>query len=65
VVFAFPSWERFCFWLSCDQAATRCRATVSALIPMAQMKPNSSRATAVVIFLSSLLAAAKAISQLL
>jgi hypothetical protein len=40
------------------QAAIRCLAIVYALIPMDQMKPNSSRATAVVIFLLSLPAAA-------
>jgi hypothetical protein len=49
VVFAFPSWE--CFFLAFRQAASRCLTVVSALVPMAQMKPNSSRATAVVIFL--------------
>jgi hypothetical protein len=40
------------------QAAIRCLATASALIRMAQMKPNSSRASAVVIFLLFLRAAA-------
>jgi hypothetical protein len=40
------------------QAVARCLTIVSALVPMAQMKPNSSRATAVVIFLLSLPAAA-------
>ena len=33
------------------QAAIRCLAAVSALIPIAQMKPNSSRPSAVMIFL--------------
>ena len=41
----------FCFCLFFCQAAIRCLTVVSALVPMAQMKPNSSRATAVVIFL--------------
>ena len=40
------------------QAAIRWLTVVSALVPIAQMKPNSSRATAVVIFLLSLPAAA-------
>jgi hypothetical protein len=40
------------------QAAIRCLTIVSALVPMAHMKPNSSRATAVVILLLSLPAAA-------
>lgn len=35
-------------------AAIRCLAAVSALIPIAQMKPNSSRPSAVMIFLWSL-----------
>ena len=39
------------------QAAACCLTTVSALVPMAQMKPSSSRATAVTIFLWSLPAA--------
>ena len=47
-----------------DQAAIRCLATVSALVPMAQIKPNSSRATAVVIFLLSLPAAASLMYRL-
>ena len=53
-VFAFA----FAFAFVFPQAAIRCLTTVSALVPMAQMKPNSSRATAVVIFLLSLPAAA-------
>ena len=48
----------FAFAFAFRQAAIRCLTTVSALVPMAQMKPNSSRATAVVIFLLSLPAAA-------
>ena len=52
----FPSLECFCF-CSC-QAAIRCLTVVSALVPIAQMNPSSSRATAVVIFLLSLPAAA-------
>ena len=48
----------FAFAFVFPQAAIRCLTTVSALVPMAQMKPNSSRATAVVIFLLSLPAAA-------
>jgi hypothetical protein len=59
------SWGRFCsfilwnvfafaFVFASRQAAIGCLAAVSALIPMAQMKPNSSRPTAVMIFLWSL-----------
>ena len=48
----------FCFCLFFCQAAIRWLTVVSALVAMAQMKPNSSRATAVVIFLLSLPAAA-------
>jgi hypothetical protein len=48
----------FCFCLFFCQAAIRSLTVVSALVPMAQMKPSSSRATAVVIFLLSLPAAA-------
>ena len=48
----------FAFAFVFPQAAIRCLTTVSALVPIAQMKPNSSRATAVVIFLLSLPAAA-------
>ncbi len=59
VVFALPFLERFCFCLFFCQAAIRWLTVVSALVPMAQMKPNSSRATAVVIFLLSLPAAAE------
>jgi hypothetical protein len=45
-VFAFP------------QAAIRCLTVASALVPMAQIKPSSSRPTAVTIFLLSLPVAA-------
>ncbi len=57
IVFAFPLLGRFCLCFGYCQAAARWLAIVSALVPMAQMKPNSSRATAVVIFLLSLPAA--------
>ena len=43
----------FVFALVLCQAASRRWLTVSALVPMAQMKPSSSRATAVTIFLWS------------
>ena len=39
-------------------AAVRWLTIISALVPIAQMKPNSSRATAIAIFLWSLPAAA-------
>jgi hypothetical protein len=63
VVFAFSFFGMFfafafAFAFAFSQAAIRCLTSVSALVPMAQMKPNSSRATAVVIFLLSLPAAA-------
>src|ERR1039458_5833166 len=48
----------FAFVLVLRQAAIRSLLAASALIPMAQMKPSSSRPTAVVIFLWSLFAAA-------
>jgi hypothetical protein len=55
----------FCFFIlrkvfafAFSQAAIRCLTVVSALVPMAQMKPNSSRPTAVTIFLLSLPVAA-------
>jgi hypothetical protein len=56
----FILWNVFAFAFAFvfPQAAIRCLTTVSALVPIAQMKPNSSRATAVVIFLLSLPAAA-------
>jgi hypothetical protein len=46
-----------CLSCCCYQAATCCLEIVSALVPMAQIKPSSSRATAVTIFLWSLPAA--------
>jgi hypothetical protein len=51
----FLHWKAFAFCL-CDfrHAAIRCAQAASALIPMAQMKPSSSRATAVMTFLCSL-----------
>ena len=55
---AFPFSGRHLFLSFLRQAAIRCLTVVSALVPMAQMKPNSSRATAVVIFRLSLPAAA-------
>ena len=54
----FILWKVFAFAVAFRQAAIRCLAAASALIPMAQMKPNSSRPTAVMIFLWSLPAAA-------
>jgi hypothetical protein len=52
VVFAFSFFGKvFAFVFAFRQAAIRCLAAVSALIPMAQMKPNSSRPNAVMIFL--------------
>ncbi len=44
----FPYLESFCF-CSC-QAAARWLTIVSALVPIAQMNPSNSRATAVMIF---------------
>jgi hypothetical protein len=41
----------FAFAFAFRQAAIRCLDAVSALIPIAQMKPNSSRPSAVMIFL--------------
>ena len=46
----FPIWKVFDFVFSCH-AAMGCRRARSTLIAMAQMKPSSSRATAVVTFL--------------
>jgi len=58
----FHSWKvfafAFVFVLALCQAAICCVTAVSALTPMAQMKPSSSRPTAVMIFLWSLPAAA-------
>jgi hypothetical protein len=45
------------FVLRCCQVATCCLETVSALVPIAQIKPSNSQATAVTIFLWSLPAA--------
>jgi len=54
----FLSLVRFCFCSGSSQATIRCWTVVSALTPMAQTKPSSSRATAVMIFRWSLPAAA-------
>jgi hypothetical protein len=54
-VFVFPSLESFCFCLlSFRYAASCCLQAASALIPIAHIKPISSRPTAVVVFLWSL-----------
>jgi hypothetical protein len=52
-LFFFHSLESFCFCFvfAFRQAAIRSLLDASALIPMAQMKPNNSRPTAVMIFL--------------
>jgi hypothetical protein len=50
-VLSFFLLREFCLCFGCCQAATCCLEIVSALIPMAQIKPSSSRATAVTIFL--------------
>ena len=51
----FPYLESLCFCsFGSPHAASCCLQDASALIPMAQMKPNSSRATAVMVFLCSL-----------
>ncbi len=47
----------FALVLAFRQAAIRCLAAASALVPMAHTKPSSSRPTAVTIFLRSLPAA--------
>ena len=47
----------FAFVLAFRQVAIRSLLAASALVPMAQMKPSSSRPTAVMIFLWSLPAA--------
>jgi len=56
----FILWKVFAFAFAfvLRQAAIRCWAAVSALTPMAQMKPSSSRPTAVMILRWSLPAAA-------
>ena len=62
----FMRWVVFCFFilgkvfafvLAFRQVAIRSLLAASALVPMAQMKPSSSRPTAVMIFLWSLPAA--------
>lgn len=59
VVFVFSFFGKvFALARAFRQAAIRCLAAVSALIPIAQMKPNSSRPSAVMIFLWSLRVAA-------
>lgn len=58
-VFAFSFFGKaFAFAFAFCQAAIRCLPAVSALIPIAQMKPNNSRPSAVMIFLWSLRIAA-------
>jgi len=58
----FHSLEMFALlllcWIAFRHAAIGCLLAVSALTPMAQMKPSNSRPTAVMIFLWSLPAAA-------
>jgi hypothetical protein len=51
VCFAFSFFGSFSFCLCFRQAAIGGLAAASALIPIAQMKPNSSRPRAVMIFL--------------
>ena len=59
VVFVFSFFGKvFAFAVAFRQAAIRSLAAVSALTPIAQMKPNSSRPSAVMIFLWSLRVAA-------
>ena len=58
--FAFSFLGKFLllfFAVAFRQAAIRCLAAASALVPMAHTKPSSSRPTAVMIFLRSLPAA--------
>jgi hypothetical protein len=54
--FAFSLFGGFLllFFRFCHAAICCLQAVASALIPMAQMKPNNSRATAVMVFLCSL-----------
>jgi hypothetical protein len=56
IVFAFSLFGKFLLLFFRDRHAAICRlqTDASALIPMAQMKPNNSRATAVMVFLCSL-----------
>ena len=59
IVFVFSFWGKFLLLLNCFfcHAAICSLPAVSALIPMAQTKPSSSRPTAVMIFFLSLPAA--------
>ena len=56
IVFVFSLFGKFLLLFFRYRHAAICcsRAVASALIPMAQMKPNSSRAIAVMVFLCSL-----------
>jgi hypothetical protein len=54
----FILWKAFVFVVASSQAAICCLTVASALVPMAQMKPSSSRPTAVTILRWSLPAAA-------
>ena len=55
IVFAFSLVGKFLLlFFRYRHAAICCLQAASALIPMAQMKPNNSRATAVIVFLCSL-----------
>ena len=52
MVFAFSFFGKFCFCLFGFRHAASCSVqTASAFIPMAQMKPSSSRPIAVMVFL--------------
>lgn len=51
----FILWKVFAFALTSRQVLICCLPDISALTAMAQMKPNSSRPTAVMIFLCSFL----------
>jgi len=52
VFLLFPIWKVLLLFFRSGHAAICClQAIASALIPMAQMKPSSSRATAVMVFL--------------
>ena len=64
VFLAFSFLGSFCLCFACCQAATCCLDIVSDLVPIAQIKPSSSRATAVTIFFWSLLAAPSFIYRL-
>ena len=55
IVFAFSLFGKFLLlFFRYRHAAICCLQDASTLIPMAQMKPNNSRATAVMVFLCSL-----------